>query len=157
MQENQGPDQWLLAHCKKPSNRLDFSSGLLRYGSERSQLVYLQFSLELIASDRQEGLLVYSRVLIILDGRRPCQNIICWVKSTNGKVKRHYLAEGIVSLSLWLLQQSLKWREQTRILEYRMIELKRVYGRLRDAPSRRNGSKNLHKSASETFDIIRYD
>ncbi|GFV88610.1 hypothetical protein TNCV_1244201 [Trichonephila clavipes] len=32
MQENLGPHQWLLAHCEKPSNHLDFSSEFLRYG-----------------------------------------------------------------------------------------------------------------------------
>ncbi|GFU17150.1 hypothetical protein TNCV_1853971 [Trichonephila clavipes] len=96
MQENQGPHQWLLAHCEKSSNHLDFFSGFLRYGlairckfrcqidnnrlychpykPEQRQLVYLQFSLEIIALDRQEGLLVYSRVLVILDGKRPRQD-----------------------------------------------------------------------------------
>ncbi|GFW58176.1 hypothetical protein TNCV_2743201 [Trichonephila clavipes] len=32
MQENQASHQWLLAHCENTSNRLDFSSGFLRYG-----------------------------------------------------------------------------------------------------------------------------
>ncbi|GFS54612.1 hypothetical protein TNCV_2749131 [Trichonephila clavipes] len=36
---------------------------------------YISNSLELIALDRQEGLLVYSRVLVILDGRRPSQDL----------------------------------------------------------------------------------
>ncbi|GFV23155.1 hypothetical protein TNCV_894451 [Trichonephila clavipes] len=44
------------------------------YKPERRQLVYHQFSLELIALDRQESLLVYSRILVILDGRRSCQD-----------------------------------------------------------------------------------
>ncbi|GFX24555.1 hypothetical protein TNCV_3343351 [Trichonephila clavipes] len=44
------------------------------YRPERRQFVYLQFSLDLISLDLQEGLLVYSRVLVILDGRRPCQD-----------------------------------------------------------------------------------
>ncbi|PRD30727.1 UNVERIFIED_CONTAM: hypothetical protein NCL1_25534 [Trichonephila clavipes] len=50
-----------------------------------------------------------------------------------------------------------RWRVQTRIPEYHVIELKRVCGRLRDAPSCRNGSKDLQNSASEIFDMIRYD
>ncbi|GFX44146.1 uncharacterized protein TNCV_4119421 [Trichonephila clavipes] len=50
-----------------------------------------------------------------------------------------------------------RWYVQTRILEYHVIELKRVCGRLRDAASCLNGSKKLQKSASETFDMIRYD
>ncbi|GFT87776.1 hypothetical protein TNCV_798941 [Trichonephila clavipes] len=95
MKKNQAPPQWLLPHCKKLSNRLDFSSGFLRnglaicckfhcqidnnrlychpYKPQRRQLVYLQFSLELVALDRQKGLFIYSRVLVILDGKRPQQ------------------------------------------------------------------------------------
>ncbi|GFV71748.1 hypothetical protein TNCV_1476191 [Trichonephila clavipes] len=50
-----------------------------------------------------------------------------------------------------------RWRVQTYVLEYHVLELKRVCGRLREGASGQNGSKNLQKSASETFDIIRYD
>ncbi|GFU80507.1 hypothetical protein TNCV_3840271 [Trichonephila clavipes] len=56
---------------------------------------YIQFSLELIALDRQEGLLVYSRVLVILDGRRlrqdhpPGQDIV-----TGDEVPQHQWNNG---------------------------------------------------------------
>ncbi|GFU37282.1 hypothetical protein TNCV_4272771 [Trichonephila clavipes] len=48
-----------------------------------------------------------------------------------------------------------RWCAQTCV-EYHVIERKSACGRLRDVASCRNGSKNLRKSASETFDT-RYD
>ncbi|GFY20092.1 hypothetical protein TNCV_2147851 [Trichonephila clavipes] len=47
-----------------------------------------------------------------------------------------------------------RWRVQTRIPKYHVIEQKRVCGRLRDAPSCRNGSKNLQKTATAGSDVV---
>ncbi|GFX37844.1 integrase catalytic domain-containing protein [Trichonephila clavipes] len=92
--------QWSLGRINNIYPGKDF-----KFKPERRRLVYLQFSLELIALDRQEGLFAYSRVLVILDGRRPLQdyplgqNIVTGdeVPQHNGKVKRDHLAEGTVS------------------------------------------------------------
>ncbi|GFW56736.1 hypothetical protein TNCV_4068161 [Trichonephila clavipes] len=47
--------------------------------------------------------------------------------------------------------------ESNHVLEYHVIELKPICGRLRDAAICRNGSKNLLNSASETFDMIQHE
>ncbi|GFX27042.1 histone-lysine N-methyltransferase SETMAR [Trichonephila clavipes] len=48
------------------------------------------------------------------------------------------------------------WRVRTHVLEYHVIELKRICERLRDAASCRNGSKNQHRRPDECS-LYHYD
>ncbi|GFW09475.1 hypothetical protein TNCV_3995821 [Trichonephila clavipes] len=66
------------------------------------------------------------------------------------------LAEPLTYIDQRSRDGGLTWElRMARILAYHVIELKRVCGRLRDAPSCRNGSKNQYRRPLIRYDMIK--
>ncbi|GFT95000.1 hypothetical protein TNCV_1472811 [Trichonephila clavipes] len=94
----------------------------------------------------------------VWNGKQRTFSVICWDHRLGTS---HDLGGGLPKMSwqstaIKLDTEDIR-RVQTPVLEYHGIKLKRVCGCLRNTASCRNGSKNLQKSASETFDMIRYE
>ncbi|GFT13886.1 integrin alpha-5 [Trichonephila clavipes] len=77
-------------------------------------------------------------------------------KYEEGRVYVHYQDKKHKKSLLYVLTKATgRWHVQIRILEYHVIELKPVCGRLRDAPSCRNGSKNQYRRPLIGYDMIK--